>query len=563
MPRPVSQQFLSNLGPMIEEAVALQRQGRTTDAEKIYGRILKTLPDHFDALHLLAQIKMERGKPGEAYRLMRAAVAARPDLADARVHLGLVLRTMKQPAEALASFEKASALDPGHIDALGHRGDVLIELGRPGEALDCFDRILALAPGHPAARVNRGVALAALARPEEALAEFDALIAAGARHPMALYNRARVLADLGRYAESLGAYDALLALVPQHSVAWNNRGNVLVALNRHADASASFDRAIALQTDYADAHFNQSLALLALGDFARGFRQYEWRWKRTGMAHVRHNYRRPLWLGETPLQRKTILLHAEQGLGDTIHFARYAAVLARAGATVVLEVQRELKPLLSRLEGVATVLARGEPLPPFDLHCPLGSLPLACKTEPATIPADIPYVQADDGRLEKWRARIGSIEAPRVALAWAGNPAHANDRNRSIALSRLRPIWTSGAARTVSIQHELRSGDAALLANEPGIVHIGDEFADLDDAAAVVALCDLVITVDTSIAHLAAAMGRPVWILLPFSADWRWTTDRETSPWYPTARLFRQTTLGDWDDVIMRAARELPSALRP
>ena len=559
MPKPVSQEFLSNLGRTIEEGVALQRRGQLADAEKIYTRILKTLPDQFETLQLLAELKMQRGKAGEAFRLMSAAVAARPRSADALVHLGFVLRALKRDADALASFEKAIALDAGNIDALGSRGDVLLSLNRPQEALECFDNILSVDIRHAGARANRGVALAALGRYDEALADFDAALGAAPQDPMALYNRANALFGLGRYAESLAAYDRVVALVPQHAVAWNNRGNTLTALKRHQDAVASFTQAIALQPDYADAHFNRSLALLATGDYLRGFSEFEWRWKRTGMAHVRHNYGRPLWLGEQPLDRKTILLHSEQGLGDTIHFARYVRLLARSGAKVVLEVQGELKPLLSRLDGLSSIRARGETLPPFDVHCPLGSLALAFKTELAGVPAEIPYLAADEDRIAKWRPRIEGLATPRIALVWSGNTAHANDRNRSIPLARLAPLWTSGRARIVSLQREVRGEDAEILRASPNIIHFGDELADFVDTAAIVALCDLVISVDTSVAHLAAAMGRPVFVLLPFSPDWRWTLDRDTSPWYPAARLFRQPELGDWDSVIARVAGELPA----
>jgi len=272
------------------------------------------------------------------------------------------------------------------------------------------------------------------------------------------------------------------------------------------------------------------------------------------------SYGRPLWLGEYPLQRNTILLHAEQGLGDTIQFARYVPLLARTGAKVVLEVQSQLAALLGRLEGAAGVAARGGPLPPFDVHCPLGSLPLALKTEPATIPAGGPYLSADDARIAKWRARIEALERPRVALAWAGNAQHITDRNRSIALSRLAPLWSAASPRFIGIQRELRGEDADL--REPRVMQIGAELDDFADTAAVIALVDLVVSVDTSVAHLAGAMGRPVWILLPFSPDWRWTLAGESSPWYPTARLFRQPALGDWDSVIERVRRELDRFVR-
>jgi tetratricopeptide (TPR) repeat protein len=553
MSKPPSPQFLASLGRAIAEGVALQRQGRLADAEKIYTRILKTLPDQFDTLQLLAELKIQHGKPGEALRLMTAAVKSRPSSADAHIHLGHVLRALKRDADALASYDKALALAPGNVDALGNRGDQLLALHRPAEALDCFDRILAAAPGHAEARAQRGVALASLARHDEALAEFDIALRAGPS-PIVVYNRGLALAALGRLDEAVDAYDRTLAVIPSHAAALSSRGVALQALNRHAEAIASFDRALALAPDYADAHFNRSLARLAIGDYRAGQLDYEWRWRRSGAAPPRLN--RPLWLGEAPLTGKTILLHAEQGLGDTIQFARYVPRLAAAGAEVVLEVHQELKALLSRLPGAAAVIGRGEPRPAFDLHCPLGSLPLACKTEPASVPADIPYLAADPARVERWRPRLEALDGPRVAIVWAGNAAHANDRNRSLPLAKLAPLWANSRMRFVSLQRDPRADDAQLLDGTP-VLQLGPELTDFDDTAAVLAGCDLVIAVDTSIVHLAGALGRPVWVLLPFSADWRWTKDAERSPWYPSARLYREARPDDWDGVVARVAQDL------
>jgi tetratricopeptide (TPR) repeat protein len=559
MPKPPSPQFLSTLRHTIEDGMILQRQGKLAEAEKIYTRILKVLPDQFETLQLLAELKMQRSKPGEAFRHMTAAVAARPNSPDAHIHLGHVLRALKRDGDALASFDKALALDLGNVDAIGNRGDVLLTLHRPAEALVCFDRILAATTDHRDARANRGVALVALGRHEEALADFDAALTS-APNPVVSYNRGLALAMLGRSAEAVEAYDRTLAMIPNHVAAWGSRGVALQALNRHADAIASFDRALALAPEFADAHFNKSLALLAAGDYPRGQAEYEWRWKRSGTDGRRHDFTRPLWLGETPLQNKTILLHAEQGLGDTIQFARYVAPLAQAGARVVLEVHPELKPMLSRLDGCAAVIARGEPRPAHDVHCPLGSLPLALKTELASVPAAIPYLSADAERVGRWRPRLEAFGGPRVALVWAGNAAHANDRNRSLPLAKLAVLWADGRARFVSLQRDPRSGDAEVLAAAP-VLSLGSELADFDDTAAVLAACDLVITVDTSVAHLAGALGRPLWVLLPFASDWRWTPEGDRSRWYPSARLFRQPRPGDWESVIARVARDLPAAL--
>jgi tetratricopeptide (TPR) repeat protein len=519
--------------------------------------VLKAAPDQFDALHLLGLAKAQGGQMGEAHRLISGALKLNPKMPDAWVNLANVLHALKRDTEALDCLDKALALRPGDANALQSRGNALLALGRPQEALACFDEVLARNPRHGEARLNRGSALAGLGRTAPALADFDTALALMPGHPAALYNRGNALAALGRYDEALAAFDRALAAAPGHGNAWNNRGRALQALDRHAEAVASFDKAIELQKDNADAHFNRALSLLTLGDLARGFEQYEWRWQRSGMRDTRRGYGKPLWLGEYPLARKTILLHAEQGLGDTIQFARYAPRLARAGATVVLEVQPELKNLLAGVEGVASCHARGDQLPAYDVHCPLGSLPLAFKTEPASIPADIPYLRADQGRLAQWRARIDDLPGKRITIAWAGNASHANDRNRSIDLKLLEPLLALEGTSFLSIQRELRGDDAETLARLSNVRHLGGEFADMADTAAIAALTDLTISVDTSVVHLAGALGRPVWVMLPFAPDWRWTLSGGNCPWYPQARLFRQPALGDWPGAIAALRAEL------
>ena len=536
----------------LQEALALHRQGQFAAAEKHYARVLKSFPDQFDALHLLGLLKLQGGKAGEAQRLITAALAIDPASTDALTNLGLTLAALKRPAEALAHFDKALALDPDHFEALANRGNILLDLDRAEEALICFVRVLAREPRHLPARVNRGNALLALGRAEAAIKEYDEALALAPSDAKALMNRASALFRVGRYEESIAGYDRLLAFVPGHAEALSARGQALQAAGRHHDALESYGRAIAISKDFAHAHFNQALALLTVGDYRGGFAQYEWRWKRAGI--VRRSLGKPLWLGEYPLGRKTILLHAEQGLGDTLQFVRYAPLLAHAGASVIVEVQGELKPLLAGLDGVG-VIARGEALPAFDVHCPLGSLPLACKTELANVPAAIPYLRASEDRLAKWRSRLEALPGRRVALAFAGSPDHINDRNRSIALSRLRPLLAAPGVSFVSVQRDVRDADREWL-GDAALTHLGDELADFSDTAAVLALVDLVITVDTSVAHLAGALGRPLWVLLPFWPDWRWTLDR-ASPWYPDARLFRQGADGDWDPVIEQVRAQL------
>ena len=545
-----------NLAQSFNEALALQRQGRLREAEKIYARVLKAAPDHFDALNLLGTVKAQQGHIGEAQRLFSAAVKINPNVAGAWANLGQALHALKHNDEALQCLDKARALAPDDVGVLHQHANALLSLGRTGDALAEFRAVLARAPRHGEARLNCGIACAALGRPDEAMAEFDAALALAPAHPAVHYNRALALQALGRYGEAVEAHDRALAATPQHAGAWLHRGRALSALKRIEEALASYGKAGALRKNDPDVEFSESLALLARGDYRQGFAKYEARWRRTGM--LEHKSRgRPLWRGEYPLAGKTVLLHAEQGLGDTIQFARYVPVLAAGGPKkIVLEVQSELTALLTRLDGRATVIARGEAVPPFDVHCPLGSLPLAMGTDMSSVPAAIPYLSANDGALAKWSARLETAKRPRIALAWAGNASHYNDRNRSIPFACLAPLLSLRSS-FISIQRDLRNDDAAQLAAHQRVIHVGDELENFTDTAAVLALCDLLIAADTAVAHLAGAMGRPLWVLIPFAPDWRWTLDGDASPWYPAARLFRQTKLGDWDGALARVADEL------
>ena len=541
------------LAQAVEEAVGHYRQGRLAEAEKICTRVLRARPDWFDALHLLGVIKLQGGKAGAACAHFEQALKLDPASAPAMSNLGMALAALNRDQEALSILDKAVALMPGSLEAISNRGNVLMKLNRPVEALAAFDAAVALAPSFPGARANRGNALAALGRFEEALAQYDAVLAVLPTHAETYLNRGSALMGLSRAAEAITAFDRALAARPDYVKAHVGRGAARQALNQQHEALADFERAIALDKSNADAHHNAALACLTLGDYRRGFEQYEWRWQRSGMPARRRNFGRPLWLGEYPLARKRILVAAEQGLGDCIQFARYVPMLADAGATVVLEAPPPLLSLLARLDGVAEVIARGDALPAFDVYCPAGSLPRALRTEVSTIPAAIPYLQANEERIAAWRDRIERLPRPRIAVVWSGSADHANDRNRSMQLRQMAPLLAL-AAGFVSVQRDLRPADAEELARQPSLTHVGDALADFDDTAAVLALVDLVITVDTSVAHLAGALGRPTFVLVPFCPDWRWMLARADSPWYPTARLFRQPAVGDWESAIARVA---------
>jgi hypothetical protein len=290
---------------------------------------------------------------------------------------------------------------------------------------------------------------------------------------------------------------------------------------------------------------------LLSGDFKHGFAEYEWRWESEQLRANKRNFPQPLWRGQESVAGKTVLLHAEQGMGDTIQFCRYAPLLAERGARVILEVQKPLRELLSTLAGVAQVVSAGDPLPDFDMHCPLLSLPLAFETEPAAIPAATPYLSASPQLLKDWERRLGPHDRPRVGLVWSGSTFLKNDRNRSIALSALLPLLDIDAT-FISLQKDVRAKDAVTLQDRTDIRDVRDELKDFTDTAALVSHLDLVISVDTSVGHLAGALAKPVWMLLPYVPDWRWQLDRDDSPWYPTARLFRQDEARSWQGVVAR-----------
>lgn len=439
--------------------------------------------------------------------------------------------------------------------ALNNRGVVLELLRRDDEALASYDRAIALNPGFAVVHNTRGVLLERLGRTDEALISYEKSISCDSEFPEPYCNRGNILKVQDRWDEALANYDRAIDLKPSFAEAHNNRGILLVLLHRYDEALVAYDRALAAKPDYDVVHYNKSLILLLLGDYPLGWRCYEWRWK-ADLKDAAFAFAQPLWLGDRPLGGRTLLLHAEQGLGDVIQMARYAPMAEALGAKVVLALPVDLIPLLRTLEGEFTFAPRGGTLPPFDLYCPMMSLPLAFKTTVDTIPAPIRYLRADSERQALWRERLGVRNRARVGLAWSGNPQHKNDRNRSLSLRTLSPLLALGM-EFHSLQKEVRAEDQGVLTELPQLSLHADELGDFADTAALIAELDLVITVDTAVAHLAGALGKAVWILLSYDSDFRWMTERSDSPWYPTARLFRQPRRNDWPQVIAEVGAAL------
>ena len=510
-----------NLSRLHRQALSSFQQGDLDKAERLCAGILEHRQDDFDALQILGLLNLQRRRPNEALGFLSKAMEVNYS-ADAMSNLGLALHAAGRFEEAAANHRNALMLAPAHPEILYNLGNACIELGRIDEALANYDEVLAKNPGHAGTLVNRGNAYLRLNRPVEAISSFDRALTAMPGHPQIL----------------------------------TNRGHALRRLDRPVEALADFDAALAKAPDFPEAHFEAGMTRLTLGDF-EGWKQYEWRWKTGTFAGRRRKLGAPLWRGEAPIAGKSILLHAEQGFGDTLQFIRYAPLLAGRGAKVICEVQPQLHSLLSQLDDI-DVIAEGEALPRFDLQCPMLSLPLAFGTRVETIPASIPYLTASADRLAFWRDRLP--KPPRAGFVWSGSPFHDNDANRSIPLARLAALLAGAPLSCISLQTELRAADGEVLRDLPNLVYLGGELRDFADTAAIISLLDVVISVDTAVAHLAGALGKPVMILLPFAADFRWMRDREDTPWYPTAKLFRQPAFGDWERVIARLGDEIAGA---
>jgi len=541
--RPDDADALSNRGN------ALNALRRPDKALASYDRALALQPDHVEALYNRGNVLRGFGRFDEALASYDRTLGLRPDHAEALANRGLTLHDLKRYDEALASHERALGLRPDDADALTNRGATLHDLERYGEALASYDRALVLRPDDADALTNRGLTLHELRRYDEALASHARALAVQPDHAVALNNRGVTLHRLGRLDEALASYDRALAVQPDYAEALCNRGVTLEGLKRFDAALASHADALAVQPDHAEARFFAGMVKLLTGDFGGGWADYEWRWKAESSGISKRDFAQPRWLGEDAIAGRTILLHSEQGFGDTIHFCRYVPLVAARGARVILEVEEPLRELMTGLAGAAKVIAKGDPLPDFDVHCPLLGLPLAFDTRLETVPSDTPYLRAQISR--NWDSRLGTERRPRIGLAWSGSAAHKKDRDRSIGLRALLPLLDADAA-FVSLQKDVRAADAEVLEERHDILRFDRELGDFSDTAALVSRLDLVISVDTSIAHLAGALGKPVWVLLTWVPDWRWLLDRDSSPWYPTARLFRQDDTRRWDGAIAR-----------
>ncbi len=581
----------ASLTSELGDAAILRRQGLAADSNG--GAAHRTCGDALKRV----------GRYEEALASYERALGIDPNDVEGHIGRGSVLRALMRFDEALASFERAIALRAGDAEIHFHRAVVLQFLGRLDEALSGYERALRISPGLAEAHYNRGIALQDLRRFEAALASYTQAIDVMPSYADAYINRANllsrlgrldeahddlvraravkpdspelqinlgnVLRRLGRFYEALDRCERAVAIQPKSAEAHLNLGAVLYDLNQPEAAVACYDRALALRPDFAGAHQNRAYALLMAGNFARGWAEHEWRWRndQDPLWNERARFAQPPWLGGESLAGKRVLLHAEQGFGDVIQFCRFARWVADLGATVMLEVPRPLATLVADLDGVSQVIVCGEPLPTFDAHCPLMSLPLAFHTELSTVPARVPYLKADPAKVRHWKERLGPARRTRVGLVWSGGFRPEQPDLWTLNLRRNIPLAKFAGLRVCDVEffglqkgQEARSELADLIAarwDGPTIVDVGEELDDFSDTAALMENLHLVISVDTSAAHLAGALGRPVWLLNRFDSCWRWLLERTDSPWYPTLTIYRQASAGDWDGAMERVREDL------
>jgi tetratricopeptide (TPR) repeat protein len=512
----------SSLMRLFRKAHEAHVDGALAQAEKSYKAILDHDPENIEVLHRLGVINQQRGRLPQALSFLATALKYNAESAEVLSDHAFVSHALGRIDEAVASYEAALAIEPGNTAVLNKLGIALLDSGRPLDALSVFDRVLEKDPECVDALGNRGNALLKLNQPEQAISCYDAL--------------RRIAGDSARRL--------------------TNRAHALRRLDRPEEALADLSQAIILDPNHAEAEFELGMVQLTLGDFDLGWKAYERRWETSAFAPHRRDFKSPLWIGEQTLKGRTIFLHGEQGLGDTIQFARYVEQVARLGATVILEVQPELAGLFEDLDGVTRVISRGEKIIPFDLHCPLMSLPRACKTNVANIPKNVPYIKVSQVKVASWAQRLPP-RRPLVGVCWAGRKSHHNDANRSIALARFAPLFNTADVEFVSLQRDMGPDERARIGGCRNVLNAGDHLQDFVDAAALISQLDLIVTVDTAVAHLAGALAKPLMLLLPFAADFRWLRVRADSPWYPSAILFRQPRFDDWESAIEKVRSHL------
>ncbi len=539
-----------------EDAFRQHQAGRLDEAERQYNALLEIAPADANCLHLLGVLNSQRGRFEAAVGLIRKAIAIRPNVATYHSNLGVALNELGRADEAAACFRRALELKPDYPEAHVNLGIALKNLDRLDDAVASYRKALELKPDYVDAHINLGVAFKTLGRLDEAVASYQRAIDLRPSSAEAHNNLAVSLQLLGRFDEAMAAIHRGLALKPDNVRAYLNLGVLLHEEGRLDEAVASYRKALELKPDDPETHWNLSHTLFLQGNYERGWEELEWRWRYADSTlHKSGDLTQPKWSGERA-DGRTMLIWAEYGFGDNLQFVRYAPAVARLGWRVILEMPRQLKRVCASIDGIE-VIATDEPLPDFDMHCPVLSLPRVFGTGLSTIPADIPYLRADRDLVRAWRERLAGRGGLKVGVTWRGNPLHPRDRARSMTPAVFAGLLDVPGLAIVNLQKDARPEEIAALGPPGAVLDAGSDLGDFADTAALVANLDLVVAVDTSVCHLAGALGMPTWILLDSAPDWRWMLDRDDTPWYPTVRLFRQAKRGNWQGVVDRVRVEL------
>ena len=549
-------------------AEAYYNRGATLEASLLfdqaisdYVKAIEIKPDYVDSYNNLGNVLKELKRFDEALLCYDAAIKINPAVAEIYCNRGTALKELGRLDEALLDYEKAINHKLDFAQAYYNRGNALKELQRFNDAMSDYNKAIEIKPDYAESYNNLGNVLKELKRFDEAIFHYEKAISIKSDYAESYSNCGLVLQQIKRLDDALLYCKKAVLIKPQDADLHINYGNALQENRQFDEALFSYEKALVLRPEYPEAHWNLSLHNLLVGNLNAGWKGYEWRWKCKKMLKnipVR-NFSQPLWLGAQSPKDKTILLYAEQGLGDTIQFCRYVPLVAQLGAKIVLEIQAPLVKLLSHSEGVGQVFTQGDQLPEFDFQCPLLSLPLVFRTEIDSIPQAV-HIHLDEMKLKYWQAQLGTRKTMRVGIVWSGNPSHKNDHNRSMALSDLIPFLPS-ECEIFSLQKEIRDHDREVLTKNPKIRHFGNVLQDFTDTAVLCQLMDLIISVDTSIVHLAGSIGKRTWVLVPYDPDWRWLLERSDSPWYPSAELFRQEEHGNWNSPLRKIKTRLEEML--
>lgn len=535
----------------LSKALELHQTGKILKAIAIYEKILSSAPEHCYALYLVGTGYYQVGKLNNAIQKLNSAIKICPNYAEAYANRGIVFAGLNQYEQALDSYEQALKINPNLTEALINRGNVLKTLGKFDDAISSYNMAIELNPNAAYAYSNKGNVLIELNRLEDALSEYDNAIRVNPKYAEAFSNKGNALKDLNRLEEALDSYDQALRFNPNLTEAYINRGTVLKDLNLLTDALQSYDKAIRITPNSAIAHLNKAYALILLGNYQTGWALFEWRRLKEDTKSKYRDYPNPLYPDTECQDGSQLFIYPEQGLGDTIQFCRYVKQLAKLGFNVTFEVQPSLHSLISSLDPRINLISTGDSIPNFDYQTPLMSLPWIFNTTVDTIPAEPAYLSISNLKQQEWSERLGQKTKKRIGIVWSGSKTHKNDHNRSIQLADLIPIFTPDV-EWHSLQKEYRDYDLELLDVHTEIHQHQQHLNDFTDTGALINEMDLIISVDTSVAHLAGALGKTLWLLLPFMPDYRWMLDREDSPWYPTAKLYRQDESRNWKCVIER-----------